>query len=634
MKKGILLAMAALVASLMFGAGGSSLLGVEPRSVVAAEANCDAGNPPAWTAAVNEAGTECQLATAITLSGGTITVTETLHILGGGKITTTAGLTLNVTGNLIIDTPTGAQGSNGINANDTSNPGSAFPIVINAAGDVTLHPGALIQSRNTIVAGNGNNVTINAGGNFQMDGTSGAVPGARIDTGAGGASQNSAGNVTLDIGGDFEMEPGSSIKAESNQNGNGGAINITVDGDMTLRGSAPPVDGALISSRVLGGTGGDAGDITIIVGPRDPDGNCVEGDGEPEGTLLMEPGSAILGNTPKGAAASIEVSACRDIIMDGLIESFSNRSGTGAVQGPGGGPITLDAGCDLTITDGGKVSSRGQDPGADLVHLEGGCDVLVYGLVESTGLGAHAVPNKPANHCNNSYRPDKPAASTTCVEVWAGNSLTIDSDSGEGHSGEINADHTGTCGGRNWVDLFARGDILIDGEAAGNYAVHANVNCATNQTGGIVTVKSTEGSVTATDRALAAEATGAGGSGGVITVEAAKDVTLNTASVLARGDSAESGGYGKGGKVNLRAFTGTASWENGLGDVRPTGTDNVGTVLPAANRGEINLTDCTVGPVSVAGSTFPDNGLPTTTPTISRRLLSPRTDPSGLREAA
>ena len=67
-------------------------------------------------------------------------------------------------------------------------------------------------------------------------------------------------------------------------------------------------------------------------------------------------------------------------------------------QPPGGGTITIVAGCALTVSDTGLVSSRGRDPGADLVHLEG-CAVKIFGVVESTVTagGGHVLPVNPPN---------------------------------------------------------------------------------------------------------------------------------------------------------------------------------------------------------------------------------------------
>jgi hypothetical protein len=253
------------------------------------------------------------------------------------------------------------------------------------------------------------------------------------------------------------------------------------------------------------------------------------------------------------------------------VESRGNAPGSGAKIKPGGGPITIEAGCDLSVADTGRVSSRGKDPGADLVRLAGGCDVLVAGLVESTGPG-HGVPNNPPNHCAGIDRPGKPANATACIEIWAGKSLTID---GTGDArGEVNAD-TAMAGGSKiaWIDLFARGSIVLAGPGSGPYApsdrpyaVHAN-EFVSNSRGGIITVKSVQGKVALAGRAVQADG-GLGTSGipvmgakgGVVTLEAGGagaglgDVDLGTASVRARG--ATSGTGKAGGTIAVRSFSG------------------------------------------------------------------------------
>src|SRR5262249_21072386 len=62
---------------------------------------------------------------------------------------------------------------------------------------------------------------------------------------------------------------------------------------------------------------------------------------------------------------------------------------------------------------------------------------------------------------------------------------------------------------------------------------------------------------------------------------------------------------------------GNLSWQNGAGDVRPTGDDTIPPFNddpPAANRGVITLDNCTGGSVNLAGTTFQHNGDTATTP--------------------
>jgi uncharacterized repeat protein (TIGR01451 family) len=557
---------------------------------------------------------------------GDLTISTPIYFgdLDGNPLYDTDGVNgiLTVDGNLLLD------GTGSIHANDdrykAADPllgtgASAFPITIVVSGNIVMEPGTVIEARNIRNGGNGGIISITVGGDLSMAATSGSNPGARIDNSAGGASNNNAGaSLTLIVGGNMEMGSGSIIKGESVQNGSGTNIRITVGGDLTLRGTSvgPPPVGALISSSVPGGSGGNAGSITINVG------DCTTT--PPTSAIVVEPGAVIKANSNKGAAGAIVMNACYAMDMDGLVESASGRSGTGATQGPGGGPITLDAGCELIITDDGVVSSRGNDPGADLVHLEA-CDVVIYGRVESTGSG-HAVPNSPKNHLNNTYRPDKPTSSTAGVEVWAG---TILIDRTGTHKGEINADLC--CGGgtqgTSWIDLFASGDITIIGASSGNFAVHANENMGTGGTGsqgGIVTVKSTTGKITASGLALQANGLGGGGDGGTILVEATLDVDLSSGKLEAKGSTGGTGPHG--GTINIRSFNeDIVSDDSSILDVTGNPTpDGVvvltacltigfppGSVIPAAITPTKNILVCGGAPELPHGFAPDGSALPT-----------------------
>jgi hypothetical protein len=400
----------------------------------------------------------------------------------------------------------------------------------------------------------------------------------------------SACDIKIVVSGNMTMETSSAILAENNvASGSGGNIEITVAGDFVMQA------GTKISSsdNTGGGTTGDAGNVTITVGTAGT---------PPTGTFTMDPGSSILADSVNRSGGTILINVAKSADVDGLVESFGGMSGTGASQPPGGGPITIDAGCDLIVSDTGKVSSRGRDPGADLVHLEGGCVVNIYGLVESTGVG-HAL-NAP-NHCKIA---GKPTNSTACVEIVGGNSVTIDATGS--HNGEVNADTGGPGGseGTGWIDIYSKGPISIIGNVVAPFAVHANGNAGTNDVGGFITVKSRDATVLATGLALQTDALGAGGSGGRILVEAAQLINLDTARIFSRGDLVATGGYGKGGSVAIRSFVGSLSWQNGIGDVRPTGA-----TIAAGSRGVIQFFDCNGGAgVDTSFTSFPSIGAATT----------------------
>jgi hypothetical protein len=427
-------------------------------------------------------------------------------------------------------------------------------------------------------------------------------------------------NLTLNIAGDFIMDAGGKIVGDAGASPNdSSAIAATIiinangnfwtwtTGNITLAG------GARISSDQQAGScnGGRGGNITL----------------EAAGDITTANGSVISANGTKCSAGAIliEATKCREgsgeqciadgngyyytptirtgctIDIDGKVLSQSGNTGTGAKQAPGGGPITINAGCNLIVSNTGIVSSRGKDPGADLVHLQGGCNVNVCGLVESTGTG-HAVPNSPTNHCYyqqagfptppNPLNPgddpadprlDKPKNSTACVEVWTSGDLVIDSvqftewTESQGCNGEINADTGGPGGssGTSWIDLFALGDITIYGDSVAPYAVHANGNAGTNDNGGIVTVKSKGGEVETYGLAIQANALGNGGKGGNVDVEAgggssSGDVDFNAASIQAKGANAGGGGQA-GGLISARSWNAYVLGTNLTGELNADG---------------------------------------------------------------
>ena len=149
-------------------------------------------------------------------------------------------------------------------------------------------------------------------------------------------------------------------------------------------------------------------------------------------------------------------------------------SGPGGNQPNGGGPITIKGGCSMLISGTGIVSSQGIDPGADLVHIEG-CEVEILGLVESTGAG-HAFPKRGIaviRSGNPPYRFERSQFFERLRRGLVGYDPSI-----------VNAVQGTTArsmptwaspvarSGRGWIDLFARGDISITGNA--RYAVHSN----------------------------------------------------------------------------------------------------------------------------------------------------------------
>ena len=168
----------------------------------------------------------------------------------------------------------------------------------------------------------------------------------------------------------------------------GAPLGITLNianGDFVME------SGALIDGNVAGCNTG--GNITVTVD---------------NGNVDMKTGSIIRSNSCSGGAIAITTTGSHTANIDGTVESVGSITGTGGSQRPGGGTITVIAGCGLTVGDTGIVSSRGKDPGADLVHLQG-CNVAINGLVESTGPG-HVLPSNPAESLQPAARAPRRAA--------------------------------------------------------------------------------------------------------------------------------------------------------------------------------------------------------------------------------
>jgi len=468
-------------------------------------------------------------------------------------------------------------------------------------------------------------VNVNASGTFNLDETLHILGtgGITVPPAAGGNTLT----INLCIGSgtacDLVMDAGSKISGNV-ASGPGATITVNASDTILLNG------GAVISSdQTAGGcAAGHGGNVNLA---------AVTG-------ITIQAGAVISTNAVCSAGAISLIATQGSIVQNGSVLSESTISGLGAQRRPGGGPITVIARCDLSV--GGKVSSMGKDPGSDLVHLEGGCAVTITGLVQSTGPG-HGVPNFPWNHCFgpdplNPSRPDKPSNSTSCVEIWAGNSLFISS------TAEINADTGGTGGngGTGWIDLFARGSITITGDAVVPFAVHANGNGGSGgggEIGGIVTVKSKTSTVTASGKALQANVNNnaSNSTGGSVTVQAASAVTLDGATI----EATIAGSGDTGGTIAVRSFQGALSWQAGVGDVRPNATGTItleacGAITTAGGDFNGEVPASTTPSCAVASPTLPDyvvlpdcicGGLPSDglCPEDAHRLLSRTVDPTG-----
>ncbi len=419
-----------------------------------------------------------------------------------------------------------------------------------------------------------------------------------------------AGTLNLTVNGDLEMDIGAQINGNGpGVNKKGANLNITVSGHVILHGDGMS-SGASITAEQTGGScsGGRAGNITLTSN-LPANANDV--------SILVEGGSRISVNGATCPAGSISIAGARKVDIDGTVESAVDTGLTGSGQDrTDGGPISIKAGCSLLVSAGGKVSSRGRDNGADLVYLEGGCAVDILGVVESiaTASGGHA---SAPNHCNADNTVAHPLVQVNgkgqfaaCVQLVSGGHLLIDGPSG----GEVSADGI-QAPNRAWVDLFSAQDLTITGDSS-EYAVHANGDSATNTFGGVITIKSQLGKVVASGFAIQADATSAGSHGGNIRIEAGQALALDKAVVSAQGDGNPGGGYGYGGVITTRSFSGNQSWNNGAATVQPTGS----AVTPANQIGVVTFQVCSTGSEGHVGTSFPVTSGSQTNPVIDSSL--------------
>src|SRR3989344_4328173 len=533
---------------------------------------------------------ECQLSTTFT-STGTFYFDETLHILGTGEIDATGGgVTLNIDGDLIMDT------SALIEANDpfmTNN--GASTVTIDATGSLDMKSGSDILAENNFLGGNGAKITIEVDGDFTSDGEISSSRTTRLGSGTGG-------DIEITVGGNMELKDDSEIKS-NNVNGNAGDITIDVSGNMILRGGSS----ALISSDKTSTSGsGSGGKIEINT----------------DGTFEMEPGTKVSSGSEE-QAGDIEITAGDVVEIDGLvaagpgnptINSYSTRiSALGEVlsgaasSNQKGGKITIKStknsassvACLIVSTDG-IIIAQGLDPGAGKVTLEA-CGIEINGLVGSVGK----------------------RDSDNVLILRSGTFIKVNGqDLGNSNfalfprQGRLRGDVTDDGSSIQRVELFAEDDIEVYGPSSGTPVVSSLGGTATNQKHGTIRMISLDGKITVRG-ILDAGGNFAGGiKGGEIELLAKNDVDVDTVTMSAEGDFIPT--TADGGDIEIRSYSGKITWKNGVGDVRPTGTGET----DVGKRGTIDLTACST--VDVTGSSFPvaPAGTPTT-PTILTSVCSP-----------
>ena len=249
-------------------------------------------------------------------------------------------------------------------------------------GDVTLTTGELnLTNRSQIVAdttgtspnegevSTAGDITINVSGDINLDNSN------QIQSQTRGGAVGNAGNITINAGGSLFSRGGNLILADSQATGNGGSIELEIDGQILLEGlseggfpsqivaglatedaagtggsievTASEItldDLAFISSNTVNGSEGNAGSITVnadnlnlannsfinVLTSNDFDAGSIAINTQ---NLNLESGGKILAATAgSGNAGNIQIAVDDNITIDSSIESSANELdfGTGS----------------------------------------------------------------------------------------------------------------------------------------------------------------------------------------------------------------------------------------------------------------------------------------------------------------
>ena len=405
------------------------------------------------------------------------------------------------------------------------------------------------------------------------------VVGGVVNCNDDGSAGNSACGMAFSVSGNLAVNAGGALYAENRSgSGSGGAIALTVGGNLTLSGNA-----IISSASTSNSANANGGAINATVA----------------GGVAIGAGTTIDSGSPGGSAGSIALAAGGVVAIDGNVLAGPSRAIaatrlTGAVLTGGGGnqnggqiSFTSTTFIEPAVLIGAtaNVVSQGENA-VGSVKLDG-CGVEVRGLVASISRNTSAV-----------------------VVIRSGKGTVIDGrDLGAAglRHGRVRADSLAGTAAANRVDIFVSDSASIHGPATGLFSISSNTG--TNDPkgeGGSIRVVALAGGAVASGNAVDAGGSNNGNGGGTISIDAAGDATLATASLRAAGDHTSNNSNRDGGAIRVRSYSGNVVWTNGIGDVRPLGSASN---LPLADQGSIVLTAC--GTINTIGSTFPVNGTAT-----------------------
>jgi hypothetical protein len=394
-------------------------------------------------------------------------------------------------------------------------------------------------------------------------------------------STASACAMAFNVSGNMSVNTGGALYAENRSgSGIGGAITLTVGGNLALNGNA------IISTASKSSSGSTGGAITANVA----------------GSVSLSSGTTIDAGASNAKGGAIAIAAGGTVSVDGNVLSGPSRtflatrlSGGAALDGgtgnSGGGAITIGsttfAGPAVIVGTTANIVSQGSDSGAGPVTLDG-CGIEIRGLVAALS------------------RKDSAAN----VRIRSGKGVVVDGRDlgGSGtRMGRVRADAPSGTALNKGVDIFATETIDIYGPSGSLFVITALPGLHDSKSyGGLIRIMSVAAGVNASGNVIDAGHTASGDSGGTVEISAKEDVNLNTAVIRAVGDFNTNNPNRGGGSIRVRSYSGDVIWTNGTGEVRPVGSSSN---LPLADQGSIVLTAC--GTVNTTGSSFPVVGTAT-----------------------
>ena len=313
-----------------------------------------------------------------------------------------------------------------------------------------------------------------------------------------------SGNITINTD-SLELINGGSIEANTFGIGNGGAVEVTATGDITVDGEGSNLLDSAIDSSVGFFAEGNSGGVTISTNNLN----------------LTTKGKVSANANGNGNAGAIRITAAGDITIDGEGSTLANGIDSGVdILGEGdSGGITIST-TNLNLTAGGEVSASTSGIGN-----AGAVDITATGDITVDGEGSDGVF-------------DLLSSITSRVDF-----------NGEGDSGGITISTTNlnlSGGGRvdastldtgnaGAINITATGDITVDGKGSSSFdsgassissSIDSSVDFDAEGDSGGITISTTN--LNLSEGAEIDASTGGSGNAGAIDITATGDITVNS----------------------------------------------------------------------------------------------------------